>query len=237
VGCTEALEDRSLKVARSIAQLFQKAGVNFGVLGEEESCCGDPARRLGNEYLYQMQAQRNIETLNKYKVRKIVTGCAHCFNSIKNEYPQFGGNFEVVHHSDYILHLIREGRLKLDKDSTGVFTYHDPCYLARYNNIYETPRAILRTVPGMKLNEMTRNRERSFCCGAGGGHMWLEEQKIGERINVQRTEQAMAVQAQTVATACPYCLQMFEDGIKTKAAEETVKVKDIAEIVLGAITE
>jgi Fe-S oxidoreductase len=237
VGCTEALEDRSLKVAQAIARLFQKAGVKFGVLGEEESCCGDPARRLGNEYLYQMQAQRNIEILNNYKVKKIVTGCAHCFNSIKNEYPQFGGNFEVVHHSEYILQLIKEGRLKLDKNSAGVFTYHDPCYLARYNNVYESPRAILGSVPGMKLNEMGRNRERSFCCGAGGGHMWLEEQKVGERINVQRTEQAMTVQAQTVATACPYCLQMFEDGIKTKAAEETLKVKDIAEIVMEAIAE
>jgi Fe-S oxidoreductase/nitrate reductase gamma subunit len=237
VGCTEALEDRSLKVARATAQLFQKAGVKFAVLGEEESCCGDPARRLGNEYLYQTQAQRNIEILNNYKVKKIVTGCAHCFNTIKNEYPQFGGNFDVVHHSDYIWQLIKEQRLKLNKPSEGIFTYHDPCYLARYNNIYDSPRAILGNVPGLKLAEMGRNRERSFCCGAGGGHMWLEEQKVGERINVQRTEQAMAVKARTVATACPYCLQMFEDGIKTKEAEETLKVKDIAEIVLDSIKE
>jgi Fe-S oxidoreductase/nitrate reductase gamma subunit len=234
VGCTEALEDRSLKVARATAQLFQQAGVKFAVLGEEESCCGDPARRLGNEYLYQMQAQRNIEILNKYQVKKIVTGCAHCFNTLKNEYPQFGGQYSVVHHSDFILQLIKEGRLKTQKSAAGVFTYHDPCYLARYNNVYDSPRSILGSVPGLQLKEMARNRERSFCCGAGGGHMWLEEQKAGERINVQRTEQALAVQARTIATACPYCLQMFEDGIKTKAAEETLQVRDIAEIVLDS---
>jgi Fe-S oxidoreductase/nitrate reductase gamma subunit len=237
VGCTEALEDRSLKVAQATAKLFNQAGVKFAVLGNEESCCGDPARRLGNEYLFQMQAARNIETLNTYKVKKIVTGCAHCFNTLKNEYPQFGGNFEVVHHSDFIMGLIKEGRLKLPQNLKGTFTYHDPCYIARYNNIYDTPRELLQSVPGLHLNEMERNRERSFCCGAGGGHLWLEEQKVGDRINVARTEQAMAVHAETIATACPYCLQMFQDGIKTKAVEETVKVKDIAEIVLEATGE
>ncbi len=234
VGCTEALEDRSLKVAQATTKLFKLAGVKFGVLGEEESCCGDPARRLGNEYLFQMQAQRNIDILNNYKIKKIVTGCAHCFNTLKNEYSQFGGNFEVIHHSDFILELIKQGRLKLNKPAAGIFTYHDPCYLARYNNVYESPRTILESVPGLKLTEMERSRERSYCCGAGGGHMWLEEQKVGERINVQRTEQAMTVKAQTVATACPYCLQMFQDGIKTKEVEATLTVKDIAEIVLEA---
>ncbi|HSW57252.1 MAG TPA: (Fe-S)-binding protein, partial [Dehalococcoidales bacterium] len=217
-GCTSALEDRSLKVARATAGLFKIAGIRFGVLGEEESCCGDPARRLGNEYLYQMQAQRNIEILNNYKVKKIVTGCAHCFNTLKNEYSAFGGHFEVIHHTQYILQLIKEGRLKLNKSNSGIYTYQDPCYLARYNAVYESPRAILRSIPGVKLSEMKRSYERSYCCGAGGGHMWLEEQKVGERINVQRTDQALAVKAQTVATACPYCLQMFQDGVKTREA-------------------
>jgi Fe-S oxidoreductase/nitrate reductase gamma subunit len=231
VGCTESLEDRSLKVAQATAKLMKLAGVKFGILGSEESCCGDPARRLGNEYLYQMQAQKNIETMKNYGVKKIVTGCPHCFNTLKNEYPQFGGSFEVVHHSEFLLQLLKEERIKLLKGPQGAITYHDPCYLGRYNNIFETPRQILSYIPDITTVEMTRNRERNFCCGAGGGHMWLEEQKVGERINVMRTEQAIETKAQMVATACPYCLQMFQDGIKTKAAEETLKVMDISEIL------
>jgi Fe-S oxidoreductase/nitrate reductase gamma subunit len=235
VGCTEALEDRSLKVAQATAKLFLQAGVRFGLLGSEESCCGDPARRLGNEYLYQMQAQKNIEVLKNYNVKKIVTGCAHCYNTLKNEYPQFGGHFEVVHHSEFLLQLIKEGKLKINRDAPGVVTYHDACYLGRYNDIFEAPRQVLNSMPGLKLAEMTRSRERNFCCGAGGGHLWLEEQKTGERINVMRTDQAMCTGAKTIATACPYCLQMFQDGIKTRAAEETVRVMDIAEILAGAV--
>lgn len=231
VGCTEALEDRSLKVAQATAKLFLKAGVKFGVLGSEESCCGDPARRLGNEYLFQMQAQKNIELLNTYNIKKIVTGCAHCFNTLKNEYPQFGGNFTVIHHTEFLLQLLKEGKLKFNKTAGGAVTYHDGCYLGRYNNIFEVPRQLLESVPGMNLVEMARSRERNFCCGAGGGHLWLEEQKAGERINVMRTDQAMDTGALTIATACPYCLQMFQDGIKTREAEEKVKVMDIAEIL------
>jgi Fe-S oxidoreductase/nitrate reductase gamma subunit len=231
VGCTEALEDRSLKVAQATAKLLKIAGVRFGVLGSEESCCGDPARRLGNEYLYQMQVMKNIEKLKGYNIKKIVTGCPHCFNNLKNEYPQFGGDFEVIHHSDYILQLLEEGRLKISKGPRGLITYHDACYLGRYNNVYEIPRRILNYVPDLTLVEMLKNRERAFCCGAGGGHMWLEEQKVGERINVMRTVQALATGANIVATGCPYCLQMFQDGIKTKEAEETMKVMDIAEIL------
>ena len=231
VGCTEALEDRSLKVAQATAKLMKIAGIKFGVLGSEESCCGDPARRLGNEYLYQTQACKNIETLKNYKIKKIVTGCPHCFNTLKNEYPQFGGEFEVIHHSEFILQLLKEGRLKVSKSPRGKVTFHDPCYLGRYNNIFEVPREILSYLPDISLVEMARNQERSFCCGAGGGHMWLEEQKVGERINVMRTEQAMSTHAEIVATACPYCLQMFQDGIKTKTIEETLKVMDIAEIL------
>jgi Fe-S oxidoreductase/nitrate reductase gamma subunit len=234
VGCTEALEDRSLKVAQATAGLLKQAGVKFGVLGCEESCCGDPARRLGNEYLYQMQAQKNIETLKGYNIKKIVTGCAHCFNTLKNEYPQFGGNYEVIHHSQFLLQLLKEGKLKVSSGHVGKVTYHDACYLGRYNNIFEAPRQLLSLVPGLELTEMTRNRERNFCCGAGGGHLWLEEQKVGERINVMRTDQATAVQAETIATACPYCLQMFQDGIKTKGVEESLKVKDISELLAEA---
>jgi Fe-S oxidoreductase len=230
VGCTEALEERSSKVARSVAALLKQAGVKFGILGEEESCCGDPARRLGNEYLFQMQAQKNIEVFKGYGVKKIVTACPHCFNSIKNEYPQFGGNFEVIHHSELIAQLIKEGKLKLSKAVEGKVTYHDACYLGRYNSIYEPPRRILRGIPGVKTVEMERRKKRGFCCGGGGGHMWLEETG-GRRINEMRTEQAMDTKASTIVTACPFCLQMFVDGIKAKAAEETLKVMDIAELV------
>jgi Fe-S oxidoreductase/nitrate reductase gamma subunit len=231
VGCTEALEERSVKVAQSIAKLFKIAGVKFAILGDEESCCGDPARRMGNEYLYQMQAQKNIEIFKNYGVKKIVTGCPHCYNSIKNEYPQFGGNYEVIHHSQLIAQLLKEGKLGVVKGMRGVVTYHDACYLGRYNDIFDAPRQILNNLPDVTLVEMDRNRERNFCCGAGGGHMWLEEQKVGDRINVMRTEQAMSTKAQVVATACPFCLQMFQDGVKTKAAEENLQIKDVAEIL------
>jgi Fe-S oxidoreductase/nitrate reductase gamma subunit len=232
VGCTEALEERSLKVAQAIARLLQKAGVKFAVLGDEESCCGDPARRLGNEYLFQTLAQRNIETLQKYAVKKILTACPHCYNSLKYEYPQLGGEFEVIHHSQFLLGLIEEGRLGISSSPRLKVTYHDACYLGRYNSLFEEPRRLLSYLPDIDFVEMGRNRERSFCCGAGGGHLWLEEQKVGERINVMRTEQALEVGAGAVATACPYCLQMFQDGIKTKAAEEALRVMDISELLM-----
>jgi Fe-S oxidoreductase/nitrate reductase gamma subunit len=231
VGCTEALEDRSVKVAQATGKLLKMAGIKFGVLGTEENCCGDPARRMGNEYLYQMKAQENIAVLNNYNIKKIITGCPHCYNTLKNEYPHFGGHFEVKHHSEFILQLLKEEKLKIAKGPRGTVTYHDPCYLGRYNNIFEAPRQILNYIPDITLVEMTRNRERNFCCGAGGGHMWLEEQKVGERINEMRTDQALSTKAQTVATSCPYCLQMFQDGIKTKEVEEKLKVMDIAEIL------
>jgi len=234
VGCTEALEERSTKVAKAVAKLLKSAGVNFGILGTEESCCGDPARRLGNEYLFQMQAAKNIEILNSYGVKKIVTACPHGYNIIKNEYPQFGGNYEVIHHTELIAQLIKEGRLKFKNSLNEMVTYHDACYLGRYNNIYEPPRQIIKAVPGIKLVEMERNRRRSFCCGGGGGHMWLEEQE-GNRINEMRTEQALETGAQSIITACPLCLQMFEDGIKAKAAEEKLKVIDVAELLAAQI--
>ncbi len=231
VGCTSALEDRSVKVAQAIAQTLKLAGVNFGILGTEETCCGDPARRLGNEYLFQLQAQSNIELFKNYGVKRIITGCPHCYHTLKHEYPQFDGEFEVMHHSEFIARLLQEGKLSIIKGARGVVTYHDACYLGRYNDIFEPPRQVLTSMPDITLVEMVRNRERSFCCGAGGGHLWLEEQKRGQRINEMRTEQVMDTKAQIVATACPFCLQMFEDGIKAKAAEESLKVMDIAELV------
>ncbi len=236
VGCTEALEERSTRVAQAIVGIFKAAGVNFGILGAEEICCGDPARRLGNEYLFQMQAQQNIELLNNYGIKRIVTGCPHCFNTLKNEYPQFGGKFEVLHHTEMINSLIEAGKLPGIKEVTGLVTYHDSCYLGRYNNIYDAPRKALRRLGGVKLVEMARNLEHGFCCGAGGGHLWLEEQKTGERINEMRTEQALATKAGVIATACPYCLQMFEDGIQTKEAADSVRAMDIAELVMKAIS-
>jgi len=217
-------------VAQAVAKILKLAGVNFGILGAEESCCGEPARRLGNEYLFQIQAERNIELLKSYDIKKIITACPHGYNTLKNEYPQFGGEFEVIHHTEFIANLLKEGRLKIDKGAGGVITYHDACYLGRYNDIFEPPRKILSNLPNVTLVEMERNRELGFCCGGGGGHMWLEEH-VGRRINEVRTEQAIETKAQIVATACPFCLQMFEDGIKTKAAEESLKVMDIAELV------
>jgi Fe-S oxidoreductase len=230
VGCTEALEERSTKVAQSLAKLMQQAGLNFGILGAEESCCGDPARRLGNEYLFQMQAQMNIEVLKRYNVKKIVTACPHCYNTIKNEYPQFGGYFEIIHHTELISGLLKEGKIKIARGGFGAITYHDSCYLGRYNDIYQPPRQILKYLPGVKLVEMEKSKKRGFCCGGGGGRMWMEEH-TGQRISENRIDQAIATKAQLVATACPYCLQMFNDAIKAKQAEETFKVKDIAELI------
>ena len=230
VGCTGALEERSTRVAQAVAKVLKLAGINFGILGAEESCCGEPARRLGNEYLFQMQAEKNIEILKRYNVKKIVTACPHGYNTLKNEYPQFGGEFEVIHHTEFIANLLKEGKLRIVKGVSGVVTYHDSCYLGRYNDIYKPPRQILNNMPDLTLVEMEKNRRRGFCCGGGGGRMWLEE-RIGTRISEMRIEQAIATKAQVVATACPYCLQMFDDAIKAKEAEESLKVMDIAELV------
>jgi Fe-S oxidoreductase len=230
VGCTSALEDRSTRIARAVAQVLNMAGVNFGILGAEESCCGDPARRLGNEYLFQMQAESNIEVLKAYDVKKIVTACPHGYHVLKNEYPRFGGEFQVMHHTEYIAGLFKEGKLGMVRGPRGTVTYHDSCYLGRYNDIYSQPREILSTMPDINLVEMEKNRRWSFCCGGGGGLMWMEE-RIFPRISEARIDQAMQTNAETVVTACPFCLQMFDDAIKTREAEEKFKVKDIAELV------
>lgn len=234
VGCSAALEDRNMKVSAAFGRILQAAGVKFGVLGEEESCCGEPARRMGNEYLFQLQAMKNIETFKRYGVKRIVVTCPHGYNTLKNEYPQFGGEFEVVHHSQFIAELIKQGRLKLKDGVVEKITYHDACYLGRHNDVYNEPRQVVKAIPGAQFKEMARRRSRSFCCGAGGGHMWMEE-NVGTRVSEMRTDQALATEAGILATACPFCLQMFEDAIKAKEASESIRAMDIAELVAEAI--
>ena len=237
VGCSGVLEDRNRRITFSVVKILKAAGVNFGVLGPLESCNGDPARRLGNEYLYQIMAQQNIELFNTRNVKKIITQCPHCFNTFKNEYPQFDGNYEVIHHSELISDLIKQGKLKLTKDfSDAVITYHDSCYLGRHNGVYDAPREIVNALPGATVVEMSRNRNKSFCCGAGGGHMWMDE-KTTKRINWTRTEMALEAKASVVATACPFCVIMFEDGIRGRNAEETLQARDLAELVAEAIED
>ena len=232
VGCTEALEERSKKVAQATAKLLKQAGIRFGILGAEESCCGEPARRLGNEYVFQLQVEKNIELFKQYDVKRIVTACPHCYNTIKYEYPQFGGEFEVIHHTEFIADLLKQGKLSPAQGNGGLVTYHDACYLGRYNDIYEPPRKVLSSIAGIKLVEMEQNRKNGFCCGGGGGHMWLEEP--GTKICTLRVEQAIKTKAQIIATACPFCLQMLEEGMKTTVIETPPKVMDIAELVEAA---
>ena len=232
VGCSGSFDARYQKVSVAFTKILQKANVDFRILGEEEKCNGDTARRLGNEYLAQMMMQENVETLNNYNVKKIVTACPHCYNSLKNEYPDFGGNFEVIHHSELINQLINDKKIELKTDSVQQkVTYHDSCYLGRYNDIYSDPRNTLTAVNGINLVEMERNKDKGFCCGAGGGRMFLEELE-GERINVNRTKEAVSTGASTIASACPFCMTMLTDGLKTLDKNEEIEVKDIAEIVL-----
>ena len=233
VGCAGAYDDRQKKVSRAIVKILREAKVSFAILGEEETCTGDAARRLGNEYLFQMQAQTLTETLNGHGVKKIIVQCPHCLNALANELPQFGGHYEVVHHADLVARLVREGKLTPGKaEGLGAVTFHDPCYLARWNGITEPPREALASA-GAAPVEMARNRREGFCCGAGGGRFWLEE-KLGTRVNRNRAEEAAAAlgpQGGTVATACPFCLTMMKDGLADAGKDETVKVLDVAEIV------
>lgn len=234
VGCSASLEDRNIKVAIAVAKILKAAGVNFAILGTEETCCGEPARRLGNEYLFQLQAMKNIELLKGYNVKKIVATCPHCFNTIKNEYPQFDGCFEVIHHSQLIEELLNQGKLRPALTDNGKVTYHDSCYLGRHNDIYESPRKVVGHVSKSHVIEMERSRNNGFCCGGGGGRFWMEE-RIGKRISETRVEQIVECGADVVASACPYCLQMFEDAIKAKEVEESLKAMDIAELLAAAL--
>jgi Fe-S oxidoreductase/nitrate reductase gamma subunit len=236
VGCAGSFDERNKKVARSLVNLLNKARVSFGILGAEEICCGETARRIGNEYLAQILMQQNIELFKNYGVRKIITICPHCFNTFKNEYHQFDGQYQVLHHTQLLLELIRSGRLRPKTSEEMRLTYHDSCYLGRHNQIFDTPREVAHSLGRVKLVEMERNREKSFCCGAGGGRMWMEE-TIGTRISHMRVDQAASTGAPLVATACPYCLTMFEDGFKEKGMENLMSAFDLAELLEKAVQD
>jgi len=238
VGCAGALEDRAKKTTRAVAELLHMAGVSFAVLGGAEACTGDPARRLGNEFVFQMLAQQNIETLTEAKATKIVATCPHCFNSLGREYPQLGGAFDVVHHTQLLGRLVEEGRLTPVTPVEGLVTYHDPCYLGRHNKVYTPPREILASVQGIRTQEMHRCKERGFCCGAGGARMWMEE-RIGKRINVERVDEALSLDPDIVSTACPFCLVMLGDAVTAKKqtgeARDEVEVLDVSQLLIRSV--
>ena len=235
VGCTGALVERNVAATLAMTRVLKAAGVDFAVLGEAETCCGDPARRAGYEFQFQIMAEQNIETLKNYHIDEIITSCPHCYNTLKNEYPKYGGDFKVVHYTQLMADLVRQGKLKLTRDLNSRLTYQDPCYLGRYNNVYSEPRQILGAIPKAKLEEMERSRKTSFCCGGGGGHMWIEEQPGTTKINQMRLEHALKTGAETVVTACPFCLQMFEESIEHKNVKDSLKARDLVEIVEAAI--
>lgn len=231
VGCAGAFDDRYKKVTAAFATILNKAGVSYAVLGTEEGCTGDPARRAGNEFLFQMQALANIQVLDMYGVRKIVTACPHCFNTLRNEYPALGGNYEVLHHSRFLQELISAGRIRItDAPATGKVTFHDSCYLGRANGVYEAPRAVINALKA-EVVEMKRSKSKGLCCGAGGAQMFKEPEKGHKDINIERTEEALGTGASTVAVACPFCMTMLTDGIKNKEKEGEVAVLDIAELI------
>ena len=232
-GCSGAFDARNQRVSAALVKLLQAAGVHFAILGNEEKCCGDSARKLGNEYLFYSLATENIEVMKGYGVKKIITQCPHCYNFLKNEYPQLGGDFEVIHHTVFLLDLVKAGKLKLSNNDRKTVTYHDSCYLGRYNEIYQQPRELLKAV-GLDIKEMAHTGEKSFCCGAGGGRMWLEEHE-GQRINEMRTDEAIALKPDYVGTACPFCLTMINDGIAAREVGEQMKALDIAEILEKAL--
>jgi heterodisulfide reductase subunit D len=236
VGCAGSFDDRYKRVTKAFVTILNAAGIKFAVLGTEESCTGDPARRAGNELLFQMQAMSNIQVLNGYAIKKIVTACPHCFNTLKNEYRELGGEFEVIHHSVFLQQLIDKGIIKMKEGGSfhgKRITYHDSCFLGRANNIYEAPRAVLEKLDA-DLVEMKRCRSRGFCCGAGGGQMFKEPEPGRKEINLDRTEEALATGADTIAVACPFCMTMMTDGVKNKEKESAVKVKDLAELIAEA---
>ena len=237
VGCAASVDRRNQRVARALVAILRAANVSFAILGAEETCNGDPARRIGNEYLWQLQAQQNIETFSKYGVKKVIASCPHCFNTIANEYPQLGGTYEVLHALQLVDRLLAEGRLPVARDGQEVVAYHDPCYLGRHNRIYDQPRAVLDALPGVERAEIApHHRERGFCCGAGGGRMWMEE-KVGQRVNHRRIDQLLAAKtgATKVASGCPFCLIMLEEGVGAKGVQEQVRPVDVLELVAGRL--
>lgn len=234
VGCAGSFDARAQKITRALCEILQHAGLEFAILGNDERCTGDPARRAGNEFLFQMTATMNIETLNMYGVKKIVTACPHCFNTLKNEYPELGGHYEVVHHTQLLEELIAGGRLKLKEG--GEFkgkriTYHDSCYLGRANNVYEAPRALLEALD-VELVEMKRSRKNGLCCGAGGAQMWKEDEPGFKRINVERVEETLETAPSAIAANCPFCITMLQDGLKAKEKNEQIPVYDLSEMIL-----
>jgi Fe-S oxidoreductase/nitrate reductase gamma subunit len=237
VGCTGALAERNVATTLSMTRVLKAGGVDFAVLGEAETCCGDPARRAGYEFQFQIMAEQNIEIFKSYNIKEIITSCPHCYNTIKNEYPKYGGDFKVVHYTQLIADLIGRGKLKLTNGLNSKLTYHDPCYLGRYNSVYLEPRRILKAIPKTKFEEMERSRNTGFCCGGGGGHMWIEEQPGTTKINQMRLEDVLKAGAETIVTACPYCLQMFEESIEHKEMKDSLKVKDLVELVEAAIKQ
>lgn len=233
VGCAGSFDQRAQKITKAFATILDKAGIRFAILGKEESCTGDPARRAGNEFIFQMMAQNNIQVLNGYGVKKIVTACPHCFNIFKNEYPELGGNYEVLHHTSFLQQLIDEGKIKMTEGGTFKgrrITYHDSCYLGRANNIYEAPRKVLEALDA-ELVEMKRCRSKGLCCGAGGAQMFKEEEKGTTRVNFERGREAVDTGATVIASNCPFCMTMLTDGVKEQGKEDSVQVLDIAEIV------
>jgi len=236
VGCAGALDERARKGVLATARLLHRAGVTFAVLGPKESCTGDPARRLGNEYLYQEQGRANVETLQSVGAKKIIATCPHCFNTIANEYPALGGDFEVIHHSQLLDHLVSSGRLHPGGGYAGTVTYHDPCYLGRHNRVFDEPRSVIDAIPGANQVEMKRCREKGFCCGAGGARMWLEE-NLGTRINMERTNEAIGTGADVVSTACPYCMIMLDDAVRANQKEDDVRVLDLSQLVEESLDE
>jgi len=234
VGCAGSFDDRAKKITKSVARILNAAGVSYAILGKEEPCNGDTARRLGNEYLYQSMAEMAVEVFKGYEVRKVITNCPHCFNTIANEFPQFGGNYEVVHASQVVADLIRDGKVKLQNGAAADIVYHDSCYLGRYNEVYDAPRDILKAIPGVILKEATKSRNKGMCCGAGGGRMWIDEEPT-QRVNTLRVEQLLETRPDVIASACPYCMTMLSDGVKEKQVEDKVQTRDILEIVADAL--
>lgn len=233
LGCAGSFDDRARTIATALVQILKAGGVNFAILGAEEKCTGDPARRIGNEYLFQERARENVAMLNRNRVRRLIASCPHCFNTIANEYPDFGGNYEVIHHTQLIDQLLKDGRLRLTKPLETTLTYHDSCYLGRWNGVFAPPRDILERIPGLKLVEMAQNKSEGMCCGAGGGRMWMEESQ--PRVNQVRVQQAVDTSAAKVATACPFCLAMFDEGIASQQLGERIAVDDIAVYVAAAL--